>query len=269
MCNDTFVTNNSTQNNIRTDRLGEENINIYGTKMRIVEFINCMDISVEFYEHGFIRKARYSNFKSGSVKGPYCKSVYGVGYLGEDFYNYKDIRNLRPYRYWRNMIKRCYCKKAQEKCCKSYIGKTVYDKWHNFSNFYKWYEDNYYEIENEKMQLDKDILVKGSKIYGPNTCVFVPGVLNTLFEKISIGIQNRTYPLGVNYVKNDKVFVAKLRLGRGKHEQLGRFKTPEEAFYAYKYAKENHIKNMANKYKYAIPEKLYNAMITYEVKITD
>ena len=60
---------------------------------------------------------------------------------------------------------------------------SVYEGWHNFQNFAKWYEDNYYEIEEEQMHLDKDILVKGNKVYSPDTCVFVPETINGLFVK--------------------------------------------------------------------------------------
>ena len=50
---------------------------------------------------------------------------------------------------------------------------------------------------------------------------------------------------------------------------LGRFNTPEEAFYTYKEAKEKEIKRVADLYKDRIPQKLYDAMYNYEVEITD
>ena len=44
-------------------------------------------------------------------------------------------------------------------------------------------DDNYYEINDEVMCLDKDILFKNNKIYSNNTCIFVPQFINTLFCK--------------------------------------------------------------------------------------
>ena len=56
---------------------------------------------------------------------------------------------------------------------------TVCQEWWNFCNFEKWYDEHYYEIEDEIMDLDKDILFKGNKEYGPNTCCVIPHYINT------------------------------------------------------------------------------------------
>ena len=47
------------------------------------------------------------------------------------------------------------------------------------------------------------------------------------------------------------------------------FDTLEEAFNKYKEYKENLIKSFALQYKDKIPNKLYKAMMSYEVLITD
>lgn len=47
------------------------------------------------------------------------------------------------------------------------------------------------------------------------------------------------------------------------------FDTLEEAFYSYKNFKERYIKQVANEYKDKIPQKVYDAMYRYEIKITD
>lgn len=43
----------------------------------------------------------------------------------------------------------------------------------------------------------------------------------------------------------------------------------EEAFYKYKEAKELYIKEVADKWKNQIPEKVHNALYNYVVEITD
>lgn len=55
----------------------------------------------------------------------------------------------------------------------------------------------------------------------------------------------------------------------GKTHNLGRYHTVEEAFYAYKKAKELHIREVAEKYKGDISPRVYDALINYTVEITD
>lgn len=49
------------------------------------------------------------------------------------------------------------------------------------------------------------------------------------------------------------------------------YNTEEEAFYAYKDAKERYIKSVAEKYfqEGKITKRVYNALMKYEVEITD
>ena len=46
----------------------------------------------------------------------------------------------------------------------TYTNCEVDEDWLNFQNFAKWYKENYYEIEGEQMELDKDILYKHNKL---------------------------------------------------------------------------------------------------------
>ena len=67
------------------DRTGEIGRNNFGTDMKIVAYRRYDDIDVEFLdEHHYVKEHNtYSNFKSGAIKNPYDRSVYGVGYVGE------------------------------------------------------------------------------------------------------------------------------------------------------------------------------------------
>ena len=63
-------------------------------------------------------------------------------------------------------------------------------------------------------------------------------------------------------------YCASCRRGGGK-EYLGTFDTEIEAFRAYKHAKEAYVKELANKWKDQIDPKVYEALMKYEVEITD
>lgn len=140
-----------------------------------------------------------------------------------------------------------------------------------YFGFGYWDKENYYKIESEKMCLDKDILYKGNKIYSPNTCIYVPERINTLFVK-SDKNRGELY-IGI-YLNKDGKYVTQCRLvnpetGKSKQEYLGVYETQEKAFEVYKYYKEKNIKQVADYYKDKIPQRLYEALYNYEVEITD
>lgn len=161
------------------------------------------------------------------------------------------------------MLQRCYSHKCHEKY-PTYIACGVHDDWIYFCNFKNWFDINYVK----DFCLDKDILVKGNKIYSPETCCFVPQEINTLLVK-SNGSRGQ-HPLGVSYHSQRNKFQVRMGISNiGKH--LGFFNTANEAFKAYKTAKETHIKEVATEYytKGKITERVYQALMKYEVEITD
>jgi len=248
------------------NRVGEIGINNKGEIMKIVKDNGFKDITVQFKnENGLSNvKTRYNHFKSGYVKNPLFRSIFGKGFIGNGAYKAK-INKKATYQYvtWCHMIKRCYDVEYHRKH-NTYINCDVATEWHNFQNFAQWYDENYYKINEERMQLDKDILFKNNKLYSPDTCVFVPKAINVLFvNKIS---KRGEFPIGVSLNKN------KFRVqcgNQGENIYLGTFNTINEAFATYKEYKENHIKEVADYYKNQIPEKLYRAMYRYKIEITD
>ena len=255
----------------KIDRTGEVGHNTFGSKMVIIKYRKAIDIDVYFPEYDcIVKNQQYGNFKNGKIKCPYERSVYGIGYIGEG--EYKTKENGKPtkvYETWKSMLQRCYDKKYQEKR-PTYKDCEVCEKWLNFQNFAKWYENNYYEIEGEKMCLDKDILVKHNKIYSPETCIFVPNNINMLFVKCDRLRGNSvigTSPENGKYKVRCSMFNPET--GKSKCEYLGYYETQEKAFEVYKYYKEKNIKEVADYYKEQIPINLYNALYDYEVEITD
>ena len=256
----------------KQERLGETRRNkesLGGYKMKIVEYNGYMDIIVEFQDkHKAKVHTTYQNFKKESVKNPYHSNVYNIGYIGEGKYKSKINGKLtKAYLYWQTTLERCYEPYELNKH-PTYIDCYVCDEWLNFQNFAKWFYKNYYEIEGEIMCLDKDILCKGNKIYSPNTCIFVPQRINTLFVR-----QQRKrgeYPIGVSPNKRDNCLRVDCNT-LDKRKFLGHFSLnkPFQAFTVYKNFKEKYIKEVADEYKDLIPVKLYDAMYRYEVEIND
>lgn len=258
----------------KIDRTGETILNNFGSRMVIVEYRKSQDIDVFFPEYDWIaRSVQYSNFKKGSIICPYEPRFYNHGYIGEGKYKAHDEngKDTKCYNTWRGILTRCYNPKLHEKY-PTYKGCTVDEEWLNFQNFAKWFEYNYYEIEGQRMDLDKDILIKRNKIYSADTCVFVPHNINSLFVKNDRVRGN--LPIGIYYNKAAKNFQARCNIydyeeNKSKRIHLGCYDAPQEAFEIYKQFKESYIKEVAEYYKGKIPKKLYDAMYRYEVDIND
>lgn len=100
--------------------------------------------------------------------------------------------------------------------------------------------------------------------------LFVPCEINSLLTKRQNHRGNT--PIGVKHCKAKRRFqdYYKASFTKGNEKvYLGSFKTEEEAFQAYKVAKETWIKEVANKYKDKLEQRVYNALMKYEVEITD
>lgn len=196
--------------------------------------------------------------KGDAIKKPIC----GVGI--NDLYGGE--RDSKIYYIWVNMLNRCYNASKWSKH-PTYEGCKVCDEWLIFSNFQKWYQSN----SCRDFALDKDILIKGNKVYSPDTCCFVPQEINNLFLK-SQRIRGK-YPIGVVKTRNGR-FVARIskrRNGIIRREEIGYYATSEEAFISYKHEKESYIKQLAQEYydRGEITKKVYDALMRYEVEITD
>ena len=252
-------------NPTRADRVGETFVNNEGCLGLVVDYINYSEVYVKFEGCGQAIKTTYDKVKSGGIKNPYHPSNYGIGFLGIGNYKTRDEqgRELKRYKLWRAMLQRCYDKKLHERY-PTYAECEVCKEWHNYQNFAEWYETNYYEIDGEKMNLDKDILIKGNKIYSPSTCIFVPQKINLLFTKGKKVCND--LPIGAVFSKGRFHAICSVN---GKQKAIGYFKTANEAFKEYKNFKENVLKNVAQEYELFIPHQLYLALINWEVEIND
>lgn len=257
---------------MKKERLNEVGVSNEGYRMKIIEYNDANDIWVEFQDDykGRVHTG-YKNFKKGNVKNPFHLSLYGIGYLGQGEYKVSIKRKVtKAYTTWRHMLMRCYDPYYINKK-PTYINCYVCEEWHNFQNFAKWFYENYYECNDEMMCLDKDILIKGNRIYSPKTCIFVPKKINSLFIKRDNA--RGKYLIGVSWHKQKNKFSAGCNILDENNEQkrihLGDYDNEFQAFYYYKKFKENYIKQVAEEYRNLIPRKLYGAMYRYEVEIND
>lgn len=238
----------------------------YG-KIEVIDYNSARYISVRF-EDGTVITTDGQALRNDLVANPMYPKVCGIGFTGIGKFGSKTHRNI--YNKWNLMMNRCYSPKCQ-KDNPTYVDCEVAEVWWNFQNYAKDYINfiGYNNLENIEMELDKDILVKGNKLYSKETCVLVPTVINisvkgyTKLNGLSIGVQynegNRTNPYKA-YCKDE------VRFGdRVSRRFLGGFPTIMEAFIAYKIAKEKYIKSLAERYKNSIDIRTYIALQEFEI----
>jgi len=185
-----------------------------------------------------MKKKKPATKRSMSARKP----VFGVGINDSDYVTTEVVngksRQCATYSRWHSMLRRAYCSK--------YIGDHptysevfVCTEWLVFSVFAKWCEDNYVD----GYELDKDIKVKGNKIYSPETCLFIPNEVNKLFTDRAS--KRGSLPIGVSFDNETKKYRAHVG-SSGKRKHLGRFDNKELASKAYKNGKNKEIIRVAN-----------------------
>lgn len=192
------------------------------------------------------------------------KLVYGIGFNKREY----PTKNC-AYNVWRAMIYRC-----TQNCWErfpTYTGVTCVESFKSYSYFYEWYHKqqnhNTRDSCGNKWCLDKDLLVKGNKVYSEDTCIFIPERINTLLT--TCNASRGEYPVGVCFNKQCSNYKAQCNIGKGVLKHLGLFATKEGAFQAYKTFKESLIKEVANEYREQLAERAYEALMKYEVNVDD
>lgn len=151
------------------------------------------------------------------------KLIYGVGV--------RDVKTPTQtcpyYKLWVQVLRRCYSP-AEQLRKPTYVGCTTVPEWHHLSAFMEWMQQQDWQGK----ELDKDLLVPGNKVYGPDTCVFIPKQVNSFLtcarrhDGLGAGVEYR--PTG-----KGKYRAHCSQLGGGL-AYLGYFDTPEEAHEAWR-----------------------------------
>lgn len=184
--------------------------------------------------------------------------------------DYQKTTKEKKIQLWYNMYTRCY-NLNYHKVKPGYKGCAICNEWlDDKKSFYEWVDMNFYKIKGgSTVELDKDILLPGNKLYSPDACIFVPKRINDLFVHIH-GRTNNGLPTGVTYSEKTGMYKVTARLThegtekKKKNVILGYYDTMEEAYEVYKEHKKAEIIYIADLYKKKIPDKLYQAMVNWE-----
>ena len=243
--------------------VGEVYENNVGLKFVVIEYNGCNDVKVKFVDSSYTTFSTTCNIRRGSVKDKMSPSVYGVGVVGVNSIS----TNQKPhqeYVFWNSMLQRCYDLSYKLKR-PTYIGCTSSNNFKYYPYFKDWCNKQV-GFGNKGWCLDKDILVKGNKLYSEDTCCFVPREINSLFALS--GNSRGLNPIGVQFNLEEGNYSARVSRD-GKHCHIGTYETKEDAFLWYKEAKELHIKSVAKRWFGKIDQNVFNALMTYEVSILD
>ena len=164
------------------------------------------------------------------------KLVLGVAINDADYSVTKIVDGVKvpcPYHTtWSNLVSRCYNEKLKLKY-PTYQDCTICEEWLIFSNFKAWMEAQDWQGN----YLDKDLLVKGNKIYSPDTCLFVSRYVNNIL--VAPILSDKTLPTGVS-IATRYPLKYRARCSDGtKTRTLGKFDTWQEAEKVYKSFKYN------------------------------
>ena len=239
-------------------------------ELEVIDFKNAKEVKVRFVDTGYETVTYLTQILKGDVRDWSLSRVYGVGIVDKDLTKASG-NHTKDYHYkvWSSMLQRCYDTKLHADR-PTYIGCSVSENFKSLTYFLDWTKQQVgAETKDEKgrrFHLDKDILFKGNKLYSEDTCCFIPHDINVQLTVAKCKRGN--LPLGVSLRKGGNKYRAQIK-SEGVVKDIGIFDTPEEAFYAYKKAKETYLKDLATKWKDKIDHRVYEALMNYQVEITD
>ena len=139
-----------------------------------------------------------------------------------------------------------------------YENNILYFEWFDINNFIEWANKNY----QKDCYLMKNIIDPNNKIYGPDTCYFVPKELKTFFEQIvknsSLGIFSY-----MDYTDTIKYFIIIKTIDGVK--RFNNFDTEEQAYNEFKIQSEKYIKDLIFSYKNKLDSKVFDCLFNYVI----
>jgi len=144
--------------------------------------------------------------------------VHGIGTNDADYQVYTEEYKCPFYRKWEGIIKRC--SEGHQKRYPSYKGCTLSPKWTSFLSFKGWM----IEQDWEGKEIDKDLLVFGNRIYGPEFCCFISHQINNTINHTRSKSSN--LPQGIIRCLTTGRLRVSINID-GKRTNLGRFESNE------------------------------------------
>lgn len=236
-------------------KVGSRFKNTQGEWFTILTIKNMSNIEIQFDGYNQTQWRQKWLIETGMIRNCYKPVHQSVGYVGEG--KYKMTRGNPVARRWSLMLGRCYNPSFREYPRYGGRGVEVYKEWHNFQNFAEWHEKHYID----GFEMDKDLKIKGSKVYSPDTCTFIPPCVNKLL--ISSNACRGKYPVGVSLKQHPNGRPRYMAACTGQY--LGYHDTPEKAFEVYKKFKESYIKKVAEEYKEVLDPCVYENLMGWEV----
>ena len=179
---------------------------------KILKYNDAYNVDVLFINTSYETSVQLTNIRNGKVKDPHSPSVCGVGILGTKYPSRVNGVITKEYELWQSMLERCYSD-VYKKRCPTYEGCEVSNNFKNYEYFYEWCNKQI-GFNNKGWQLDKDLLIKGNKVYSENVCIFIPKEINTLLVKREAS--RGEHLIGVCWCEKSKAFVAQVNKNKGK-----------------------------------------------------
>ena len=241
--------------------------NNYGD-VEVIEVLEGSKLKVKFLNTGNIRIYDKVSVTRKEMRDVEAFPVYTTGIQDIKGYLVKGQPHPKDYSVWNNIRQRCYNLNTQDKLYPQYAGCTMSDDFLVFSKFKEWY-NNQIGCDQDGWHIDKDLLVKRNKVYSAETCVLLPQQINTLIT--GANAIRGDLPKGVYYDKSKGINSRyRARVSQdGKYVCYGSYSNLDDAWLAYKEAKEAWVKVVAERWKDKIDPRAYNALLNYTVEWDD
>jgi hypothetical protein len=253
--------------------VGQKFVSNQGCEYVVIEKISDAKIKVKFLDdYSHEKWVANKEIKAGKVKNPFHPEVCGVGYFGVGDYAGTFINdegkktNSPAYEVWRGILRRCYDQVwLDSPRGNSYQGCSTDSRWHNFQAFAEWfYNHKYYNVG---WHVDKDIIFRDNRIYGPDTCTLIPHQINVLTTNSKAA--RGKYPVGVYYKKDVGKFRAQIAKFDQNQKMLVESKDPHVCFLAYKAAKEEYMSEVATIWEGRVDQRVVDSLNNWTVREND
>lgn len=232
--------------NSMKNKVGElfDTIN-YGP-VQILEYFNTEKVMVKFLNTGTVDCFPAFNIKAGRIQDYNLPMVCGVGFMGVGDYNSANAK--KQYKHWCPMIRRCYDTDPE---FINYFDKSVDKDWHNFQNFAEWCLDQK-GFNMKSWQLDKDIIKRGNKEYGPDVCAFIPPRVNSLLIKPPKGFWDKWNKFNISLRSYEGV------------KKCGRFDSEQEGYDWYNKEKSYVIDMICKDYQGQVDDRVLESIKSWD-----